>query len=157
MCSAKACSGWPWGIFQENVPFQSTTQSRNVDPVLMCVLLDTKGYKHTVKTEFLWLSKSLCVSAATGTAFAFVFSEAGLLKVLSSFQLGFCLSLIRNELIFTDSRHLHTCAPNLSVPGTPELEFSTPKVCWGSLSVFLINLSQASQTFFTSLWQRWLW
>lgn len=65
--------------------FQSTTQSRNVDPVLMCGLLDTKVYERAVKTEFLLLSKSLCVSAATGTAFRFVFSKSRIAE--SAFKL----------------------------------------------------------------------
>lgn len=33
--------------------FQSTKQSKNVDSVLVCGLLDTKEYEYTVKTELL--------------------------------------------------------------------------------------------------------
>lgn len=46
---------------------------------------------------------SQCVSEATVTAFGFVFSKAGLLKMPSSFQLGACLFLVRNELVFIDN------------------------------------------------------
>lgn len=61
-----------------------------------------------------------------------------------------------SSLLITDPKsHLHTCAPNLSVPGTSELEFSAPKVCLG-LSEFLINWSQSSQTFYyQSLAEKW--